>query len=95
MSLCLTDDSSSHYKDQPVNDVHGNQHGLYREAHETHTHTHTYRNIILRVVLYGYETWSLIMGEKRSLRAFENRLLRIFGPKTDEVTGEWRKLGAQ
>jgi len=52
-----------------------------------------YRNIILRVVLCGYETWSLTMGEKRSLRVFENRLLRrIFGPKRDEVTGEWRKL---
>jgi hypothetical protein len=33
------------------------------------------------------------MGEKRSPRVFENRLLRrIFGPKRDEVTGEWRKL---
>jgi uncharacterized membrane protein len=52
-----------------------------------------YRNIILRVVLYRYETWSLTIGEKRSLRVFEKRLLRrIFGPKSDEVTGEWRKL---
>ena len=52
-----------------------------------------YRNIILRVVLYGYETWSLTMGAKRRLRVFENRLLRgIFGPKRDEVTGKWRKL---
>jgi len=52
-----------------------------------------YRIIILSVVLYGCETWSLILREERRLRVFENRVLRrIFGPKTDEVTGEWRKL---
>jgi hypothetical protein len=52
-----------------------------------------YRIIILPVVLYGCETWSLILREERSLRVFENRVLRrIFGPKRDEVTGEWRKL---
>jgi len=51
-----------------------------------------HRIIILPVVLYGCETWSLILREKRRLRAFENRVLRrIFGPKRDEVTGEWRK----
>ena len=45
------------------------------------------------VVLYGYETWSLTMKEERRLRVFENRVLRrIFGPKRDEVTAEWRKL---
>ena len=45
------------------------------------------------VVLYGCETWSLTLTEKRRLRVFENRLFRrIFGPKRDEVTGEWRKL---
>ena len=44
-------------------------------------------------VLYGYETWSLTLREELRLRVFENRVLRrIFGPKTDEVTGEWRKL---
>jgi hypothetical protein len=49
--------------------------------------------IILPVVLYGYETWSLTFREKRRLRVFENRVLRrIFGPERDEVTGEWRKL---
>ena len=49
--------------------------------------------IILRVVLYGCETWSLILREERRLRVFENRVLRrIFAPKRDEVTGEWRKL---
>jgi len=52
-----------------------------------------YRNIILPVVLYGCETWSLILREERWLRMFENRVLRrIFGPKMDVVTGEWRKL---
>jgi hypothetical protein len=47
----------------------------------------------LPVVLYGCETWSLALREERRLRVFENRLLRrIFGPKRDEITGEWRKL---
>jgi hypothetical protein len=53
----------------------------------------TYRTIILPVVLYGCETWSLTLREERRLRVFENRVLRrVFGPKRDEVTGEWRKL---
>jgi len=52
-----------------------------------------YRTIILTVVFYGCETWSLTLREERRLRVFENRVLRgIFGPKRDEVTGEWRKL---
>ena len=52
-----------------------------------------YRTIILPVVLYGCETWSLILREERRLRMFESRVLRrVFGPKRDEVTGEWRKL---
>jgi len=52
-----------------------------------------YRTIIMPVVLYGYETWSLTLMEERSVRLFENRVLRrIFGPKGDEVTGEWRQL---
>jgi len=51
------------------------------------------RTIILPVVLYGCETWSLTLREERRLRAFENMVLRrVFGPKRDEVTGEWRKL---
>ena len=51
------------------------------------------RNIILPVVVYGCETWSLTLREERSLRVFENRVLRrIFGRKRDEVTKEWRKL---
>jgi hypothetical protein len=53
-----------------------------------------YKTIILRVVLYGCETWSLTLREEHRQRVFENRVLmrRIFGPKRDEVTGEWRKL---
>jgi hypothetical protein len=48
-----------------------------------------YRDIILPVVLYGCETCSLTLREEHRLRVFENRAL-IFGPKRDEVTGEWR-----
>jgi hypothetical protein len=45
------------------------------------------------VVLYGCETWSVTLREGHRLRVFGNRVLRgIFGPKRDEVTGEWRKL---
>jgi hypothetical protein len=51
-----------------------------------------HKTIILPVVLYGCETWSLILSKEHRLRVFENRVLRrIFGPKRDEVTGEWRK----
>jgi len=47
-----------------------------------------YRTIILPVVLYGCETWSLTLREEHRLRVFENRVLRrIFGPKRDKVTG--------
>ena len=52
-----------------------------------------YRNIILHVVFYGCETWSLTVSKERRLRVFENRILRrIFGPKRDEVTRECGKL---
>jgi hypothetical protein len=52
-----------------------------------------YKTIILPVVLYGCESWSLTFREEHRLKVFENRVLRgIFGPKRDEVTGEWRKL---
>jgi hypothetical protein len=48
-----------------------------------------YKTIILPVVLYGCETWSLTLREEHRLRVFENRVLRgIFGPKRDEVTRE-------
>jgi hypothetical protein len=52
-----------------------------------------YKAVILPVVLYGYETWSLTLRGEHRLKVFENRVLRrIFGPKRDEVTGGWRKL---
>ena len=52
-----------------------------------------YRTIILPVVLYWCEAWSLTAREERKLRVFENMVLRrIFGPSRDEVTGEWRRL---
>jgi hypothetical protein len=52
-----------------------------------------YRIIILPAVLYGCGTWSPTLREDRGWLVFENNVLRrIFGPKTDEVTGEWRKL---
>jgi hypothetical protein len=52
-----------------------------------------YKTIILSVVLYGCETWSVTLREEHRLRVFENRVLRgTFGPKGDEVTGEWRML---
>ena len=52
-----------------------------------------YRTIVLPVVLYGCETWSLTLREERKPRVFENILLRrIFGPRRDEVMGEWKRL---
>jgi hypothetical protein len=57
---------------------------LYNVCHAT---------AFLPVVLYGWEAWSLTLREERRLRVFENRVLRkVFGPKRDEVTGEWRKV---
>ncbi|KAJ4452331.1 hypothetical protein ANN_03856 [Periplaneta americana] len=52
-----------------------------------------YKTVILPVVLYGCETWTLTLREEHRFRVFENKVLRkIFGAKRDEVTGEWRKL---
>jgi hypothetical protein len=52
-----------------------------------------FTTVILLVVLYGCEVWSLALGEEHRLRVFENRVLRkMCGPKRDEVTGEWRRL---
>jgi len=52
-----------------------------------------YRSIILPVVLYGCETWSLKWWEESSLRVFENTVQRrVFGPRRHEVAGEWRRL---
>jgi hypothetical protein len=55
-----------------------------------------YKTITLPVVLYGCDTWSLTLIEEHRLKALENRVLwRIFGPKEDKVTGEWRKLHSE
>ena len=52
-----------------------------------------YRTIILPIVLYGCENWSLTLREERKLRVFENMVLRrIFGPRREDVIGEWRRL---
>jgi hypothetical protein len=52
-----------------------------------------YRNIILPIVLYECETWSLTLREERKLKVFEKKVMRrIFVPRSDEVTGEWRRL---
>jgi len=52
-----------------------------------------YRTVILPVVLYGCENWSLTLREERKLMVSENMVLRrIFGPRSDDVTGEWRRL---
>jgi hypothetical protein len=51
-----------------------------------------YKTVIVPVVLCLCETWSVTLREEHRLRVFENRVLRgIFGPKGDDVTGEWRK----
>jgi hypothetical protein len=56
----------------------------------------TLHTIILPLVLYGCETWSLTLREEDRMRVFENRVLRIiFGRKRDDVTGEWRKFHSE
>jgi len=52
-----------------------------------------HRTIILPIILYGCETWLLTLKEERKLRVFENMVLRrIFGPRRNKLTGEWRRL---
>jgi hypothetical protein len=51
-----------------------------------------YKIIILPLVLYGCETWSLTLRQEHRLGVFENRVLRVFGPKRHEIMGGWRKL---
>ena len=56
------------------------------------TQIEIYRTLILPIVLYGCETWSVTFREEHRLRVLENWLLRrTFGPQRDEVTGEWRR----
>jgi hypothetical protein len=57
------------------------------------TKIRVYRTVVLTVVLHGCETWSLALREELRLKVLENTVLRrIFGPKREEVTGEWRRL---
>jgi hypothetical protein len=57
------------------------------------TKIRVYRTVVLPVVLYGCEIWYVTLREEHRLRVFENRVLRrVFGPKRDEATGEWRRL---
>jgi hypothetical protein len=72
---------------------HSVQNLLFSRLLSKNTKISVYRTIILPVVLYGCETWPLTLREEQRLRVFENRALRrIFGPKRDEATGEWRRL---
>ena len=95
---CLTNQSSIHEK---IQSRFKSGNACYHSVQNILSSTLVYKNlnnkiyikIILPVVLYGCETWSLTLGEKRRLGGgFENRVLRrISGPKRDEVTGEWKK----
>jgi hypothetical protein len=60
--------------------------------HSKHVNIRVYKTIILPLILYGYEIWSLTLRKEHRLMVFQNRVLRIFGPKGDDVTGGWRKL---
>ena len=52
-----------------------------------------YPTVFMPFASYGCETWSLTLREEHRLRVFEKKVLRkIFGPKRDEVIGEWRRL---
>jgi hypothetical protein len=65
----------------------------FQKLHNIYLKIRIYKTIILPVVLYGCETWSLTLREVHRLRVFENRVLRrIFGKQRNEVTREWRKL---
>jgi len=52
-----------------------------------------YKTVILSIILYGCESWSTTLADEHTLRVFENKVLRkIYGPKREEMTGEWRRL---
>jgi hypothetical protein len=65
---------------------------LKRKNYNINIKSRIYKTIIVPVVLCGCETWSLTLREEHRLSVYGNRLLRIFGPKRDEVMGGWRKL---
>jgi hypothetical protein len=64
---------------------------LYKKITASNFENKIYKTVILPVVLYGCQTWSLTLREEHRLGVFENRVLRIFGPKKEE-DGSWRKL---
>jgi hypothetical protein len=70
---------------------HSDQNLLYSLLVSKYLKIKIYKTVILPVVLYGCETWSLTLRKEHRLRVFENRMLRIFGPKREE-DGSWRKL---
>ena len=73
--------------------IHSVQNLLSSRLLSTNFKIKIYRIIILPVVLYGCETWSLTLREERKLRVFENMVFRrIFGPRRDDATGEWKRL---
>jgi hypothetical protein len=78
---------------EPVRSYHSVQNLLSSRLLSKSLKITIYKTIILSVVLYECETWSLTLREEHRLEVFEKRVLRkVFGPKRDEVTREWRKL---
>jgi hypothetical protein len=66
---------------------------LYSHLLSKNTNIKIHKSIILPFVLYGCRTWYFTLKEKHRLRVFKKRVLRrIFRPKKDEVSGDWRKL---
>jgi hypothetical protein len=66
---------------------------MSRNQNTGHNHNIKIDTVVLPVILYGCETWCLTLREEQRLRVFENRVLRrIFGPKRDKATGDWRRL---
>jgi hypothetical protein len=65
---------------------------VFQFAIQTSLKINIYINITWPVLYDGCETWSLTLKEERGLRVFENRVLRIFGPKRDKLTGKWNQL---
>ena len=76
-------------------DIIGRRIFLSSSAPSKNVNIKIYITIILPVFLYGCETWSLTLRKECRLRVFKNRALRIFGSKSDEVRGEWRRLHSE
>jgi len=76
-----------------LRDYHSVQNRLSSRLQSKNLKLKLYRTIILPIVLYGCETWSLTLQEERKPRVFQNMVLsRMFGPKREKVKGEWRRL---